>query len=241
MDHDKVAEGVSKLLLAPMYLVYDILTGLLPGILFGVLIAAKGLHAPTAALSSVLLGYKTKIILGLLLSYIVGRLFRTPFELLLFWLLERELKKFSGFPLKAEAADFIQKFLMGALALPRLFSKVQPLDLFVLLLANTVFSLTTGAVLLVAAAIPGDGHLRVAEATAGILLLLSVFSGLRRLMGSCVTLIGGLVDLPAMLGPLANISALLTTVVQKNVSQTSDGGAGPSSPSGPSEPEGPRK
>src|SRR5260370_14313826 len=156
MDHEKAAEGLSKLLLAPMYLVYDILTALLPGILFNVLLIAKRLHAPTEALSSPLLGYKIKISLGLLLSYMIGRFFRTPVELSLFWVFEREMKKISNASGGLADTKFVQNFFIGALAVPKLFNKVQPLDMMVFLFANTVFTVTTGVMLLVAAATPSD-------------------------------------------------------------------------------------
>lgn len=78
IPNEKAVEGVNKLLLAPLYLVYDILTALLPGILFCVLILGKGVHAPAAALGSSLVGYKTKVFLGAVVSYLVGRFFRLP-------------------------------------------------------------------------------------------------------------------------------------------------------------------
>ena len=218
MDHEKIAEGVSKLLLAPMYLVYDILTALLPGILFGVLLIAKHLHAPTEALSSPLLGYKIKIFLGLLVSYIIGRVFRTPIELALFFLFEREMKKVSSAPHGSATTDFVRNFFIGALAIPKLFNKMQPVDMMVLLFANTIFTANTGVILMVAGAIPGDGFLRAVELGAGLVMALTVSAGVRRFVSSFALMMGGVVDLPALFGPLAQITNALNAV-QKTTNQ----------------------
>jgi hypothetical protein len=201
-----------------MYLVYDLLTALLPGILFSVLLIAKHLHAPTEALSSPLLGYKIKISLGLLVSYIIGRVFRTPIELALFVLFEREMNKVSNPPHGGATTDFVRNFFIGALAVPKLFNKVQPVDMMVLLFANTIFTANTGVIFMVAGAIHGDGFLRAVELGAGLVMLLTVAAGVRRFVSSFALMMGGVVDLPALFGPLAQITNALNAV-QKAANQ----------------------
>ena len=60
LEPEKAVDAVNKILLAPMYLIYDLTTALLPGVLFFALMLAKHLELPTLALSSTLLGYRVK-------------------------------------------------------------------------------------------------------------------------------------------------------------------------------------
>ncbi len=84
----------------------------------------------------------------------------------------------------------------------------------VFLFANTVFTVTTGVMLLVAGAIPGDGILRAIELGVGLVMVLTVAAGLRRFVSSFALMLGGIVDLPAMFGPLAQITNALKGGIQ---------------------------
>lgn len=228
MDTEKAAEGVNKFLFAPMYLVYDIFTALVPGVLFSVLLFIKQIYGPFALLNSAALGYKTKICLGLLLSYIVGRFFRIPVELLLARYLKREMGKVSK---SAEPPiDFVKNFFVGALAFPQLFKKVQPLDLMVLVITNMVFTCTTGSALIVAALIPGDGILRLIEAGIGFVMVLEMTASSKGFLRTFAVLLGGMVDIQAIFGPLSNIYAALEKAAKARAAPTT--GAAPANSGG---------
>ncbi len=220
--HEKAAEGVSKLLLAPFYLVYDILTGLLPGMLFSVLLVGKGIHGPAALMGSTLFGYKTKVFLGLILSYLLGRFFRTPIEVLGGRFFQAQLVKVMRAPNSEASVDLLKSFFTGAIAFPKLLNKVPALDFLVLAVANIVFTLTTGAVLLVGSTIPGDGSLRLVELGVGVVMLSSAFFGLRSFIRSCIVLVGAGIDLAALVGPLASIHSALDGVQRAATEQKAE-------------------
>src|SRR6266851_7233354 len=92
---EKTTESLGKILLAPLYLIYDLSTAALPGLLFCVLLIVKGTPAPAAAMGNMLFGYKTKVFLGLVLSYMIGRAFRLPIEQLTSFLLVRKFSQMS--------------------------------------------------------------------------------------------------------------------------------------------------
>src|SRR5208337_3111512 len=77
---EQAKQGVDRLLLAPVYLVYEIVAVLFPGVLFIVLLLFKGNHSAVAAFSNPLLGYKTKLLVALLLGYLAGQVFSIPAE-----------------------------------------------------------------------------------------------------------------------------------------------------------------
>ncbi|HMI52825.1 MAG TPA: hypothetical protein VK525_15040 [Candidatus Saccharimonadales bacterium] len=204
MDHEKVAEQASRVLLAPMYLIYDLTTGLLPGLLFVTLIFIKHSHIPFELLSNPVLGYKVRIGLGMFVSYIVGRVFRTIVESVGAHYLKKQIDALKD---KMSGPDVLGSLFIGALALPKLFKKIHPLDMLVLVLSNAVFTFTTSLVLITASVIPGDGPLRAVELCSGFVMLYSGILTGKQFMPTFIFLLGGMIDLPAMFGPLSKIFA----------------------------------
>jgi hypothetical protein len=213
-DHGKAAEGFNKLLLAPTYLVYEILTALVPGVLFCTLLIGKGFNAPTAVLSTTLLGYKTKILLGLVISYFTGRFFRSFVEPVVFLVVERKLKKIAAAPLSSASIDAIQAIFLGALALPKLFEKIPAVDLLVLTFSNAVFSYTTGIMLITSGMIRGDGYLRAVELIVGIVFLLREVITFNRILDGLLIALGGIIDVKVVAGPIAQLFAILKKAQQ---------------------------
>jgi hypothetical protein len=207
--HEKTAEGIGKVLLAPLYLIYDLATALLPGLLFSILLIAKGTHGPVAAMGSTLFGYKTKVVLGLLLSYIIGRSFRIPIEQLYSIVLLRKLSQMTQKSAGPQTIQFIKNFFTGSMVLPNLLGRDRVLDYIVLAHTNSIFTLTTGFVLVVASAIPGDGHLRETELGVGLMMVSVVVMSLRRSLSTLTTLVGAGTDLSTIFGPLAKLHSAL--------------------------------
>jgi hypothetical protein len=208
LEPEKALDAANRVLLAPMYLIYDLTTALLPGILFIVLLFLKHVQLPSQAFSSTLFGYKTKVTIALLISYMLGRCFRAPFELLLPWMMLKRIHGLVNHPRRTEkVTSLLMSLVIGALGMPKLFEKIPALDLMVLSGTNTILSGTIATVLITAAAIPGDGLYRWIEVAVGLLMLLSVVLILDTLMDGLMISLGGLIDLPNMFGPIAALQA----------------------------------
>src|SRR6266481_4397835 len=124
-EHAK--EGVERLLLAPVFLIYEIVAVLFPGVLFLILLLVKGNHSVVAALQSPLLGYKTKLFVALLLGYLAGKVFSIPAEGLRNYFTE-EFAKEVGQPGSKLIPDLTKRFLVGVFLLPGLFASEHALD-----------------------------------------------------------------------------------------------------------------
>ncbi|HXR33494.1 MAG TPA: hypothetical protein VN830_07290 [Verrucomicrobiae bacterium] len=186
---ERAKEGVDRLLLAPVYLLYEIVAVLFPGVLFIVLLLLKGNHSVVAALQSPLLGYKTKMFVALLLGYLAGKVFSSPADGLRIHFSERFVKE-AGEPGSTHAPAMMKRFLIGVFFLPGLFASEHALDYLVLALMNVSFSVTTGVVLLVSSLIPGDHNLRWGEAAIGALLMVRGYRGFRGCLELAVSMLG---------------------------------------------------
>jgi hypothetical protein len=186
---ERAKEGVERLLLAPVFLLYEIVAVLLPGILFIVLLVVKENHGVVSALQSPLLGYKTKLFVALLLGYLAGKVFSIPADGLRSHFTEKFTKEV-GQPESKQVPGLMKKFLVGVFFLPGLFSSEHALDYLMLSQMNVSFSVTTGTVLLVSALIPGDRSLRWIEAAIGALLLVRGYNGFRASLEFAVSMLG---------------------------------------------------
>jgi hypothetical protein len=213
LEAEKAIESAHKFLLAPMYLIYDLATALLPGVLFSVLILVKHIELPSHLFASATFGYKTKIAVALFISYIIGRCFRTPIEIIIPWLI---LKRFQGLmkhPRRLEKiSSLLVSLVMGAISAPKLFEKISALDIIVLSFTNTIFSGTTALVLITAGFIPGDGRYRTFELAVGIAMLLVIALRSRSQTDGLVFAFGGLFDVATLLGPIAQLQAALAKI-----------------------------
>ena len=186
-EHAK--EGVERLLLAPVFLIYEIVAVLLPGVLFIILLLAKGNHSVVAALQTPLLGYKTKLCVALVLGYLAGKVFSIPTDGLRAEFTERFTKEVQQAGSR-RLPDLAKKFVIGVFVLPKLFAVEHVLDYIVLSLMNVSFSATTGTVLLVSSLIPGDYVFRWIEFAIGALLLIRGYNGFRTTLELAVSMLG---------------------------------------------------
>jgi hypothetical protein len=185
---ERAKEGVERLLLAPVFLIYEIVAVLFPGVLFIILLLVKGNHSVVSALQSPLLGYKTKLCVALVLGYLVGNVFSTPTDSLSRYFAAQLLKEVQQ-PGSKRMPGLLNKFFVGVFVLPGLYVKEHALDYLVLSFMNVSFSITTGTVLLVSSLIPGDTF-RGIEAATGALLVIRGYKGFRACYELAVSLLG---------------------------------------------------
>jgi hypothetical protein len=171
LDFGKTArQGVDRLLLAPVFLLYEIVSVLIPGLLFVVLLFVKGNHSLVAAMQSQLLGYKTKLSIAALFAYVAGKVFNLPANSLFKSSVDRWRAEIAKPGPKLQSSR--EAFATGVFLLPGLFAREHILDYIIVQAMNAAFQLSTGLVLVVSSLFPGD-HLRFVEALVG--LVLSVF------------------------------------------------------------------
>src|SRR5579859_4620739 len=144
--------GASKILLAPVFLLFEITVALLPGMTLAVLITIKRNQEFVSTFDHLPFGYKTKIAVGLLMCFVVGRVLCLPGRILEKWFLDGFLKNAEKDPVAT--VDLIKRMVGGVFFLSNLFGRSEALTYMVLIRTDCYFSLNTGLALLIAATIP---------------------------------------------------------------------------------------
>ena len=161
-------EGLDRLLLAPVFLIYEVFAVFVPGLLFMLLLLLKGNHTIVTALQSSLLGYKTKLAIAALFAYLAGKIFNLPTNYLLPWCIQKWSVGLQ--PQSKQMKNARQTFVLGVFLLPSLFGTEHTLDYFVLTMMNASFQLSTGLVLVVSSLFPAGDQFRRIEGLLGIVL-----------------------------------------------------------------------
>jgi hypothetical protein len=180
--------GASKLLLAPVFLLFELTASLLPGMILAVLVALKRNQEFVRAFDHMPFGYKTKIAVGLVLCFVVGRVLGIPARLLekrFMGRLQESMEKNPDAP-----AENLKHLAVGVFFLPSLFGKSEALTYMMLIRTDCYFSLSTGCALLIAAAVPGDGIFRLVELGAGLALAWVGCVGFKQAPKALVALFG---------------------------------------------------
>jgi hypothetical protein len=186
----KTLSGVDRLLLAPGYFVFEIMAILLPGVVFLALLVLKGEYYALLMLNSAALGYKTKLALGLVFSYLIGKILETPganFERIAS---SRHAKKSGNADQPMAQKEITKTFLTGVFFLPGLFSRSHALDYLVLARTQHFFSTGCGSALMLASVFPGDGNLRIVELVIGSLFVLRGYVGIQAAPVFASTMLG---------------------------------------------------
>jgi hypothetical protein len=185
----ELKSDLQRILLGPLSLASDLYGALIPGGVFLILVSVKRQWI-TAILSYPLLGYKTKVAIALLASYIAGKVIVSVISFaqrLAGWVMKRFAKKGPAKP-QPEIQNQLQyvftvlskalansrglrTFFVGLLGGSLLSNQFQIFDHYTAQEAGASFHLSTGLALVVCSLIPGDGHFRVVEAAAGVILL----------------------------------------------------------------------
>jgi hypothetical protein len=192
---------VNRLLLGPLSLAADLYGAVIPGCVFLILICIKK-HWVSQVLTYPLVGYKTKVVLGLLASYIVGKVFLSAFTVVvgpLGWLLRKgaarlRKRQATAAPeqpnrtrlglLLTTLLELLEKnrrlrAFVGALVSGAVLFKFQLMDHYTAHKAAVTFHISTGLVLITCSFIPGDGNFRSLEFWAGLILLIAGFRATR--------------------------------------------------------------
>ncbi len=166
---DDLKGDLHRTLLGPLSLADDLFGALLPGCLFSLILLWKGNASITRALAYPYFGYKTRIICGILVSYLIGKValctvgFYSGFD-------KDDYKRHQG---KWYSSPAFITFLGGVAAGPLMAGKSRTFEYYMAHVTQVNATLSLGLLLLVAAFIPGDGQLRIAEAAAGLVFLTS--------------------------------------------------------------------
>jgi hypothetical protein len=185
---NQAKEGFERLLLAPVFLVYEIVAVLFPGVLFILILIAKGNHSVISAFQNPLLGYKTKLAASLIVGYLIGKIFCIPETSLRQYQSQKYFKMLQTADSK-HLKEAAKKFIGGAFLLPGIFGSEHVLDYMVLSLMNVAFEVTTGVMLIVSSLIPGDPF-RWFEAVIGAVLIIRGYRGYEGYFGIVVSMLG---------------------------------------------------
>jgi len=195
MPDDLKPEGLRGLLLGPLVLLTELVGALIPGVLFVLLLIVKHVPEATAAIGTTVIGYRTKIACGLLISFVIGRLFYIPVSLLQARLLLLGAKNLQLIDDKKQGS-FIQKLTKegGQLLLSPMVSGLlrgsTAWEHLHVAQSEVAFRLSTGFAFVVASLIPGDGRMRVAELLVGLFFVgFGVRQG-REMRGLVLVLLG---------------------------------------------------
>jgi len=198
--------GLHKFLVGPFYLFEDVFGAFVPGIVFLVLMLVKHVPVAESALAVPYLGYKTKIAAGLLVAFVVGKVFQIPSTVTLSVIdsyITKSLKagKIEDHKTLSDAFEGTGNNLVTGFVFGLFVPQFDTLDYYSVRRGQVSFYLTTGLVLLTASFVRGDSGLILAERGAGISLLVIGAMAAPRLQKSLVMLIGGAAANTVVNGP----------------------------------------
>jgi len=205
----KAIEGITGLLLAPFFFVTEIFGVLMPGALFFVLLCAKGNPFAEAVLRTGIVGYRTKLVVCLLVSYFLGKVLSLPESILTNMMVRKAFPKKAEEPEKNELRKILEFFVGGAIILPLLFGRSRTIDYIAIAYTDVAFHTTSGFALLAASAIPGDGSFRYVELIVGVAMFLVGLQKAKGLALAVAAFLGmSVTDLLAKLPP-STIAAVI--------------------------------
>jgi hypothetical protein len=183
---EELKPDLHRTLLGPLGLANDLFGALLPGSIFTILLLLKGRLAGTL-LSYSFLGYKTKVVCGLLASYLFGKVSLSAVTLvdeIARSALNKKMRTTARQEIKGkkstallELADYlagasgqVRSFVSGLAGGPFMLGKSRAYEYYAAYTADSLFHLSAGLLFLAAAAISGDGNFRYLEAAIGLVL-----------------------------------------------------------------------
>ena len=155
MAEDLKPEGLRGLLLGPLVLLAELVGALIPGVLFLILLIVKRVPEATAAIGTTFIGYRTKIACGLVISFLIGRLFLIPANLLQARLLSFGTQDLNLFDANKQGSIFDKltkegKKLLGGALMTGFLRGATPWEHYMVAMSEGGFRLSTGFALLVA-------------------------------------------------------------------------------------------
>jgi hypothetical protein len=156
-------KGLSQLLLSPLFLFRDILGTIIPGTLLMLLFGLKGNALLRGMWLDPLFGYKTKVVIFLMLAFVLGNILKLPIVLIASLVKKEEVVPW----LKGQSPE-VQKMIGAVITDGVILSTPGLVDRLSLFQADGAFHIGTGIALMVAAFVPGDGSLRWIEGVLGV-------------------------------------------------------------------------
>jgi len=194
---------LQRTLLGPLSFATELFGALIPGSVFLIVMCVK-LRWAAPILTYTLVGYVTKVVLGLLASYVIGKTSMSAISLVSDSVtsLAGKLKPRKQEPLAANPTylqfllrtvsdlsrgPWFTTFLGGLVGASILSNKSDLFHHYTASKSEAAFHLNTGLLLITASLIPGDGHFRLLEVGAGAILLAA---GLRQTSESSLLMAG---------------------------------------------------
>lgn len=171
-------EGLDRLLLAPVYLIHEIFAALVPGVVFVGLLLINGNRVATSLFQNSLLGYRTRLLLALVLAYIFGKISVIPAEVAIRFSVKRWAKSIAKSE-SSESRDTVKKLVIGMFVLPAIFKAEHVLDYLILSLTVASFYISTGVTLLVFAVLANGRSIRATSIAIGLLFCARGFVGMQ--------------------------------------------------------------
>lgn len=174
---DLKPEGIRSLLLGPMSLLAELMGGLIPGAIFLLLLVGKHVPEANSAIGFGFMGYKTKVACGLLVAFVIGRMFLMPVTLIesRFFRINPDELKMPFDPNKSgslwERLNPRLKKLLEGVFLAGFLRGSTSFEHLIVIKSEVDFRLSMGLALITAASIPGDGRMRWAELLVGLFFL----------------------------------------------------------------------
>jgi hypothetical protein len=185
------SSAIGALMFAPAFLAAEFLGNIFPGLLFYFLLFLKKNSLAYSLFQAPFIGYRTKLLIVIFLSFVIGKLLGTPYAML-------QAGVFPGnSPIQLERTkhskeqQLLINIAIGAIVMPTLIGKSGIIDYLVLGNAGVYFSFSSGLALLIASAIPGDGQtLRIIELVVGLLFLVSGYIQAKHFMTAVMAFVG---------------------------------------------------
>jgi hypothetical protein len=208
----KVSDGLDRLLFGPVYLVAEVISSVLPGLLFYLILLLNRNQLALSLFHVDFIGYRTKLLLVVFIAYMIGKAFGIPHAIVAPMIWERLLPLEINKKKKKDENEILQYLAAGAIALPTFFGPSRILDHLVLGQAMLVFNFSSGMALIVGGLLPGDSTYRAIELIVGTCFLAASIVGQKPFVGAVAAAAAHSMVEFAFRIPLANWPILIKVV-----------------------------
>ncbi len=182
----KVSDGLDRLLFGPVYLVAEVISSVLPGLLFYLLLLLNKNQLAVSLFHVDFIGYRTKLLLLIFIAYMVGKAFGIPHAIAAPFVWQKLLPLEINTKKRKDEKEVLQYLAAGAIGLPTILGPSRILDHLVLGQAMLVFYFSSGMALVVAGFLQGDPTFRAIELIVGTCFLAASVMGQKSFVGVVV-------------------------------------------------------
>ncbi len=225
----KVTDGLDRLLFGPVYLVAEVISSVLPGLLFYLLLLLNKNQLVVSLFHLDFIGYRTKLLLAVFIAYMIGKAFGIPHAIVAPIIWQKLLPFEINTKKKKEDKEILQYLAAGAIGLPTFLGPSRILDHLVLGQAMLVFYFSSGMALVVAGFLQGDPTFRAIELIVGTCFLAASVMGQKSFVGVVVAAAAHSLVEFAFRIPLTNwpiiIKVVQAVLTSQKTPETAIGGA----------------